>query len=88
MPITSPDVDEAVESGCSELKRLRNVCAVANHKGCSAKSMHSFRQIMEILTVPIPFQSFINRLTKLAFFEWLADAQTAFGRMMVPCLLI
>jgi len=40
------------------------------------------------MTVPIPFQSFINRLTKLAFFEWLADAQTAFGRMMVPCLLI
>jgi hypothetical protein len=35
-------VDEAVESGCSELKRLSNVRRIASHKGCSAKSVHPF----------------------------------------------
>jgi hypothetical protein len=77
-------VDEAVESGCSELKRLSNVRRIASHEGCSAKSVHPFRQIVEVLTVAIPFQSLVYWFIRLALLARLADPQTAFGRMTLP----
>ena len=50
--------------------------------------MHPFRQIVEILTVAIPFQSLIDRFTRLSFLERLADPQAASGRMTLSGFFI
>jgi hypothetical protein len=39
---------------------------------------------VEVLTVPVPFESLVNWFIRLALLERLADPQTAFGRMTLP----
>jgi hypothetical protein len=39
---------------------------------------------VEVLTVPVPFQSLVYWFIRLALLARLADPQTAFGRMTLP----
>ncbi len=47
-------VGESLKSGRSEFKDLFSVRGMATDYGRSAKGMHPFRQVVKVLTVPIP----------------------------------
>ena len=66
------------------------LCAfvVAHEEGRPTQGVHPFGQIVKILTVPIPLQSFINDLIGTALFQRLADPETAQCRVAASRLLI
>jgi hypothetical protein len=47
-------VGESLKSGPPQLKGLFSVRGMATDYGCAAKGMHPFRQVVEVLTIPIP----------------------------------
>ena len=66
------------------------LCAflAAQEEGRSTQGVHPFGEIVKILTVPIPLQSFINDFIGTALFQRLADPETAQCGVAASRLLI
>src|SRR5262245_15575942 len=47
--------------------------SIANEEGGLAERVHPLGDVMEILTVPIPLQTFVERFVDVALFEWFPD---------------
>jgi hypothetical protein len=60
---------------------------VAQGNGGLAKGVYPFGQVVEVLTVPIPLQQFVERLICTPLFKGFADPQTA-GRWMTASSLL
>lgn len=52
------------------------------------EGLHPARQVVEVLAVALPFESFIERLAGAALGQRLADAQPGTGRMVLVCLAV
>ena len=91
-PVDANDLSRSGPAGKS-LKRDppqldRPSGSITNEEGGLAEGVHPFGEVMEILTVPIPLQTLVDRFVDIAFLERFADPQTASRRVVPPPLIV
>jgi hypothetical protein len=71
-----------------QLYRPSVVSEISSDGRDTVEGMHPLRQIMIVLAVPIPFQSFAKRIAGPPFLQLLAYPQPSFGGMKPAVFLI
>jgi hypothetical protein len=80
--------NKSSESRLSQLNRPLGIVRVANDEGSLTESMDPLGEIVEILTIAVPFQTLIEWLANITFFERFSDPETTCGRMVLPGFII
>ena len=71
--------------GC-QFQRPDGIDMVAGDPADAVEGVHPLGQVMEVLTVPVPFRPLVGGLTRLPFVQLLADPQPTGGRVPLPLL--